>query len=116
MARPSPNGGNGGKTSGTTPTDGAGRGPGGRFAPGNPGGTGNPHAKAVGQLRAAMMASVTPDDVREVVKGLVRAAKVGEPWAVREFLDRLFGKPEAFDLVEKLEALEAARNGEESER
>jgi hypothetical protein len=108
---PSPDGQNGGK-----PPPANVRGPGGRFAPGNPGGIGNPHAKAVGQLRAAMMASVTPDDVREVVKGLVRAAKVGEPWAVREFLDRLFGKPEAFDLVEKLEALEAARNGEESER
>jgi hypothetical protein len=56
-----------------------------------------------------MMASVTADDVREVMVGLVRAAKLGEPWAVREFLDRLFGKAEAFDLVEKLEALEAAR-------
>jgi hypothetical protein len=63
-----------------------------------------------------MMSAVSADDVREVVRGLVRAAKLGEPWAVREFLDRLFGKPEAFDLVEKLEALEAARNAQEAER
>lgn len=103
---PSPNGSNGERGAGT---ERAARGEGGRFAPGNAGGPGNPHAKAVGLLRAAMMASVTPDDVREVMVGLVRAAKLGEPWAVREFLDRLFGKAEAFDLVEKLEALEAAR-------
>ena len=63
-----------------------------------------------------MMASATADDVREVMVGRVRAAKTGELWAVREFLDRLFGKPEAFDLVEKLEELEAARRAEEGER
>ncbi len=111
--RPSPNGANGRKTSGATPTDGAGRGPDGKFAPGNAGGPGNPHARAIGQLRTAMMSSVSADDVGEVVRGLVRAAKLGEPWAVREFLDRLFGKPEAFDLVEKLVDLEAAKKAEE---
>jgi hypothetical protein len=60
-----------------------------------------------------MMAAVSADDVGEVVRGLVRAAKLGEPWAVREFLDRLFGKPEAFDLVERLEELEAAKRAQE---
>lgn len=105
---PSPDGPNGGK-----PPPANGRGPGGRFAPGNPGGGGNPHAKAVGQLRAAMMASVSADDVAEVVRRLVRSAKLGEPWAVREFLDRLFGKPEAFDLVERLEELEAGKRAQE---
>lgn len=80
----------------------------GRFAAGNSGGPGNPHARAVGQLRAAMMASITPQDVSAVVAALVAQAKAGEPWAVRELLDRVLGKPEAIDLLERLDDLERA--------
>jgi hypothetical protein len=36
----------------------------------------------------------------------VNAAKAGEPWAVREVLDRSLGKPVEADFIERLESLE----------
>lgn len=65
----------------------------GRFAAGNRGGPGNPHAAAVGTWRAALVDCVTADDLRAVVAALVNHAKAGAPWAVRELLDRCLGKP-----------------------
>ena len=38
----------------------------GKFAQGNPGGPGNPHAKRVGELRTALLDAVTPEDMRAV--------------------------------------------------
>ena len=76
MPKPSPNG----------------RTPRGQFAQGNPGGPGNPYAKRVADLRAALLESVTEQDIRAVAKALVRRAKAGEVPAIRELLDRLMGK------------------------
>ena len=70
----------------------SGRNPDGRFAPGNAGGPGNPCAAAVGTWRAALAASVKPRDIQEVLAVLVKKAKDGEAWAVRELLDRCLGK------------------------
>jgi hypothetical protein len=92
---PSPNGANG-------------RGRAGRFAPGNAGGPGNPHAAQVARWRATLAANVTENDMAEVVRALVKAAKAGGGWAVRELLDRTLGRPVEADLIERLEALEAA--------
>jgi hypothetical protein len=96
LASPSPNGSNR-----------SGRAPGGRFAPGNSGGPGNPHAAAVGRLRAAMLAAVSPEDVAAIVRQLVELAKGGSVPAIREVLDRTVGKPVEVDLIERLECLEA---------
>jgi hypothetical protein len=71
----------------------AGRGPGRAFAKGNPGGPGNPFARAVNQLRAKLYAVVSEADLEEVVKALLTKAKAGEVPAVKELLDRLIGKP-----------------------
>lgn len=65
----------------------------GRFLPGNPGGPGNPQARNVATWRKALADAVSADDVTQVTQRLVEAAKAGEPWAVRELLDRLMGKP-----------------------
>ncbi len=65
----------------------------GRFAQGNPGGPGNPHAAAVGRWRTALAHTVTEDDLRAVIAKLVERAKAGERWAVCELLDRCLGKP-----------------------
>lgn len=65
----------------------------GRFLPGNSGGPGNPQARNVSTWRAALAGSVSPEDVVEVTQRLVEAAKAGEPWAIRELLDRCLGKP-----------------------
>ncbi len=36
--------------------------------------------------------TVTEADVREVITQLLEKAKAGQPWAVKEFLDRTLGK------------------------
>jgi hypothetical protein len=69
-----------------------GRLPDGRFAPGNPGGPGNPCAAAVAGWRAVLVEAVTPDDIRAVLAELVKQAKAGERWAVKELLDRCLGR------------------------
>ncbi len=89
---------------GTAPA--SGRQSNGRFAPGNKGGPGNPHAKSVGRLRSAMLESVSETDVRAVMGKLTEAAKRGEPWAVKELLNRLFGPPIPFDQLERLDEIE----------
>ena len=93
MVKPTPNGPNG-------------RDDRGRFAPGNVGGPGNPHAKQVGKLRSAMLKAVTEKDMRAVVMKLVELAKSGNVPAAREVLDRCLGRPVEADLLERLEQLE----------
>ena len=90
---PSTNGGNG-------------RSSGGRFAPGNRGGPGNPHAKRVARLRSALFKAVTPADLRDVVAALLASAKGGDVPAAKELLQRLLGPPVELDLVERLDVLE----------
>jgi len=80
----------------------------GRFAKGNPGGPGNPHAASVARLRAALVEAVTPDDVAAIARALVTQAKGGDVAAVRELLNRLLGPPVELDLIERLERLERA--------
>ena len=69
-----------------------GRTPRGQFAKGNLGGPGNPYARRVADLRAALLESVTEQDIRAVARALVKRAKEGEVPAVRELLDRLLGR------------------------
>lgn len=64
----------------------------GRFVTGNRGGPGNPHARRVAEFRAAMLAAVTPEDVRAVVRALVLAATMGNVAAAREVLERVCGR------------------------
>lgn len=86
----------------------SGRAPNGRFARGNPGGPGNPHAATVAKLRAAILAAVTPEDIDAIIRALVHRAKGGDMAAIRELLDRAIGKPTDADLAERLDALERA--------
>ena len=65
----------------------------GTFAVGNPGGPGNPHAAQVAQLRRELMNTVTPEDLKAVVRMLIDKAKDGDLAAARELLDRTLGKP-----------------------
>jgi hypothetical protein len=78
----------------------------GRFAKGNSGGPGNPHAKRANQLRSAMYRSVKVGDMRQIVQSLVEEAKGGNVQAAREVLDRCLGKPIEADLIERLATLE----------
>ena len=100
--QPSPNGPNG-------------RRPDGKFAPGWKGGPGNPFAKRVGRLRAALLKAVSPADMRAIVKALVAQAKAGDVASAREVIERCLGKPIESDLLERLEAIEAALAAERNE-
>lgn len=80
--------------------------PDGRFVAGNKAGKGNPYAKKVADLRAALFEAVTPADLAEVVKKLTDQAKGGDVASIKELLQRLLGPPESADLMERLEAME----------
>jgi len=86
----------------------------GRFLPGNPGGPGNPNARNVAAWRGALAASVSADDVAEVTRKLLEAARAGEPWAVKEFFDRCLGKPHV--QIELQADVDAVRQYSERER
>jgi hypothetical protein len=98
---PSPNGANGGRSEK------------GRFAAGNKGGPGNPYARRVAVLRAALLEAVTPADMKAIVAKLVRKAKSGDIRAAREIIERTLGKPIEFDLLERLACLEALSKSEQ---
>lgn len=97
-----------------TPSNGtktAGRGPGGKFAKGNPGGPGNPNVADVGRHRARFFAALRDDDVAravEVIRDVMAGGKDSERLAAaRELLDRVLGKAVQSDLLERIEKLEA---------
>lgn len=69
----------------------------GRFAKGNRISRGNPLARRVARLRAALVRAVTPEDIAAVVEALIEKARSGDVAAARELLDRTLGKPDALD-------------------
>jgi len=66
----------------------------GRFAPGNPGGPGNPFARQVAALRQALLNSVTADDIQAVAKALIQRASEGNVQAAKLLLSYSIGKPQ----------------------
>jgi len=80
----------------------------GRFAPGNSAATGHrrPHAARVARFRTALMDAITEEDLAEIARALVAAAKGGDVTAARLLLDRVLGPAEAIDLLQRVEALE----------
>ncbi len=65
----------------------------GRFVPGNRGGPGAPpQPAAVLELRQAMIAAVSVDDLRAIVSKLVKLAVAGNVQAAREIFDRVLGR------------------------
>ena len=86
---------------------GNGRDAGGRFGRGNAGGPGNPYARQVAELRAAIMRAVSAADIEAIVAKLVEQAKDGNLPAARELFERTLGKPVEADLIARTEALEA---------
>ena len=65
----------------------------GRFATGNQGGPGNPHASTVAKLRSELLAAVTTEDLQAVMQSLIEKAIQGNVGAIKELLDRICGKP-----------------------
>lgn len=69
------------------------RGPGGKFAKGNPGGPGNPHAATVAKFRGALLDAVSEADVQAVMRKLFDLAMTGDVPAMKLFLERTVGRP-----------------------
>ncbi len=92
LAAPFPNGANG--HSAPTPNGANGdRDPRGRFAPGNPGGPGNPFARRVAAFRKAVCEAVTDQDFRDLAARLLQAARRGDLAAVKLLFAYTIGRP-----------------------
>lgn len=62
------------------------------FEKGWKGGPGNPHAAQTSILRAALLAAVTPEDIHDIARTLIKSAKGGDIGAIKELFDRTMGK------------------------
>ena len=90
-------------------------GPKGRFAKGNPGGPGNPLAKKANQLRVALSKAVTVADIRTIAKKMIDLAREGDIQAAKLVFDRALGPIVEVDVIERIEALEAAEEARQNE-
>jgi hypothetical protein len=93
---PSPIGENGGGTvasTGPAPPPHSARDAGGRFAPENVGGPGNPFARRVAALRQSLLRAVTEEDVQDVAGRLLELARVGDVAAMKLLLGYVLGRP-----------------------
>ena len=89
-------------------SNGSGRTPFGQFLPGNKYGKGNPLARKAQQLRVALSRAATVADVKAIARKMIDLAKNGDTTAAKLVLDRLLGPAVEWDLVERLQNLEAA--------
>ena len=79
----------------------------GRFARGNPGGPGNPHASQVAKLRAALHRTVAEEDMVAMIAKLVGMARDGNLATAKLLIDRVLGPPVPADILERMERLES---------
>ena len=64
--------------------------------------------RRVGQLRSALIRAISPADLKQIIRVLIKKAKAGDVQAANLVLDRALGKPVEADLMERLAELEAA--------
>jgi hypothetical protein len=69
------------------------RGKHGYFSKGNPGGPGNPFARMVAAFRAALLNTITGEDIKALVMTLIDSGKKGDTAAARLVLAYALGKP-----------------------
>lgn len=69
------------------------RGKGKPFEAGNPGGPGNPLARQQAQLRAALVAAVSLDDIKAIAKGMIDGARSGDAACMNALLRYAIGEP-----------------------
>jgi hypothetical protein len=76
-----------------TPKPAKGRGKHGYFTAGNPGGPGNPFAGKIAVFRAALLQTITAEDIKALVVTLIESGKNGDTAAARLVLAYALGKP-----------------------
>ena len=64
--------------------------------------------------RRALADAVSDQDMIDVIQVLVREAKDGKQWAVKELLNRTLGRPVEADLIERIEAIEATADAKDA--
>ncbi len=96
-----------------TDSNGGNRDDGGRFAPGNPGGPGNPRVRALAAHQQAIADALTPEDVAEVMRALHRAATSGDMFAAKVLLDRIGGRVPVAPLFVDVGSVGQLRHGDE---
>lgn len=69
---------------------------------------GSKKTNATRLLREAVIASVTTEDVFEIMYSLIEMAKKGNIAAAREVLDRTVGKADESSIIKRLEEIERA--------
>ena len=67
--------------------------------PGNQFSLGNPHAKRVNEIRAALMQAADPDRIKTAALKLLELAEMGDRFAFSELLDRTIGKPATTEVL-----------------
>lgn len=70
-----------------------GRLPDGRWAPGNRGGPGNPHARRMHGLRAELLEATQPSHIRAITNKLIELATGGDVGAAKLILSYSLGQP-----------------------
>jgi hypothetical protein len=84
----------------------SGRGPDGRFCKGNPGGPGNPFARAVAALRQEFLKAVTSEDISGIARAMIQKAKEGDVAAAKVVLQYTLGKPAGTVDPDRLDEME----------
>jgi len=91
----------------------------GRFAHGNGGGPGSPQARHARQLRErlndALFKACSPDRLLAAIDAVLKLAEAGDVAALKLLVERIAGPPVAVDIVERIEAIEAALNQKKTE-
>src|SRR5262245_27735326 len=67
----------------------------GRFAPGNPGGPGNPYARQVAEYQKATLAVVSIERLKRILDAIAKKAEDGDMTAAKLILHYTLGKPTA---------------------
>src|SRR5262245_60374591 len=95
-----------GATPGAAPPFGSGRDAHGRFAPGNAGGPGNPHARQVAALRREVVQFLAEGRLRPLAERLYEVAMTGSVPAAKLLLSYALGRPAAAVEPDEVEAHE----------
>lgn len=72
----------------------AGRNGNGTFSKGNTFGQGNPHFRKVAGLRTALLNTIMEEDIAEIIKQMIAAAKAGDIQAAKFVLSYAVGQPD----------------------
>src|SRR4051812_47078161 len=78
----------------------------GRFAPGNPGGPGNPFARQVAELRKAIVHAAKPELIERVIAKMGELGAEGNVQAAKLFLAYSVGKPKPAPEPDRMDAEE----------